>query len=150
MRRTILAVLAIAVFSPLTAQAQQWTAEQQEVWETLEACWDAKDLETTMGCIHDDYVAWPMDGGVPLNKVDLRASMEGFFATQEAVWAYRKPLSIDVRGEVSTVIYVVDWVSRYLVSGEETSGTTNWTEVFVKNGDRWQLLADHGTEVGGN
>ena len=38
MRRTVFAALALAVFLPLAAQAQQWTAAQQEVWAFEEAC----------------------------------------------------------------------------------------------------------------
>ena len=48
MTRTVVAVLAIAVFLPLAAQAGQWTAEQQEVWEFEKACWEANDLEVTI------------------------------------------------------------------------------------------------------
>ena len=149
MRRTVFAVLALIFLLPITIQAQDWTPEQLEVWGALETCWDQKELGPIMACIHDDYVAWPRDGGVPLNKADINASMKHFFATEENVWTYRKPLSIDVRGDMAVVIYVTDWVDRRLDSKEESSGTINWTEVFVKTPGGWKLLADHGTDVEG-
>ena len=143
-------VLALLSLLPVSAQAQQWTAAQQEVWQALEACWSPKTIETAMACIHDDYVSFQTAEGVPQNKTDLRATMAHFLETEEQVWVYRKPLNIDVRGNVAVVLYVVDFLERNKATGKETTGKYNWTEVFVKDGGTWKALTDHGTKVGGS
>ena len=150
MRRFVLAALALAFILPLSAQAQQWNAEQQEVWAALEACWDAQETEGFMACIHDDYVAWWPNQGVPMNRADARPLLGRNLEVSDVVWRYRKPLNIDVRGNVAIVIYVANYVTRNKTTGEESATTTNWTEVFERDGNKWLLLTDHGTEVGGN
>lgn len=150
MRRTVFAVFALVLILPLTAQAQQWNAEQREVWTALEACWDAQEPEGVLACIHDDYVAWWPNQGVPLNRADARPLLGRDMAAADVVWSHRKPLNIDVRGNMAIVIYVAMYVTRNTTTGEAFSTTTNWTEVFQKVGNSWLLLTDHGTEVGGN
>jgi hypothetical protein len=146
MRRTFSNVFALALFLPLTAHAQQWSAEQQEVWDALAACTDAQG-EEFIACFHDDFTGWFFGNGVPLNKADRRAGGIRSFETYEPVWHYLKPLSIDVRGDVAIVLYVGYFVSRNRATGEETSSTTNWTDIMVRDGGRWLWLADHGTAV---
>ena len=149
--KRILGIVFVMVFLlPLSVQGQEWTAEQMEVWETVQACWSATNVETLSACYHEDLVTWGVGNGVPINKADFRALDARWLDTQEAVWSHYKPLSIDVRGDMAVVIYVMHWAERHKVTGEETEGIINWTEVFVKEGNRWLLLADHGTRVEGN
>ena len=148
MRTLFLVASATLIAAPTSAQ--EWTAEQMEVWDALEACWSATVIETTMACIHEDYVSFQTAEGVPQNKADLLAWTAHFLETEERLWVYRKPLNIDVRGDVAIVLYVVDFAQRSRVNGAETTGKFNWTEVFVRDGGAWKALTDHGTEVGGN
>jgi hypothetical protein len=90
MRFTRFAALAPLLLLPIEVQAQQWSAEQQEVWRALEACWSAKTIDTAMACIHDDYVSFQTAEGVPQNKVDLRATWAHGLETQEPLWVYRR------------------------------------------------------------
>lgn len=150
MRRTGFSVLAFLFLFAPTAQGQEWTAQQQEVWAALEACWSSTDMQAGMACIHDDYVSFGTSRGVTQNKADVRATWARFLETQDQVWVHRKPLNIDVRGNVAVVLYVVDYVDRNRATGEETAGKSIWTEVFVKDGNTWKCLTDHGTEIGGN
>ena len=136
MRRLVFAVLALAFILPLTAQAQQWNAEQQEVWDAVEACWDAQEIENYMACIHDDFVSWGSSEDIPWNKTDVRAFTARSIESLDDVWSYRKPLRIDVRGDVAVVLYVATYINRNKATGEETTTTTNWTEVFERNGNR--------------
>ena len=141
-------ILIVLAVSPGTAQ--ELNAEQQEVWQALEACWSAKTIETAMACLHDDYVSFKTAESVPTNKTDNLAAWAHGLETVEPVWVYRKPLNIDVRGNVAVVLYVVDFVERNKATGEETAGKYNWTEVFVRDGRTWKALTDHGSKVGGS
>jgi ketosteroid isomerase-like protein len=150
MRRNVIAILVLAFFLPLTVQAQQWNAEQQEVWDVVEACFDTQDTEDLMACYHDDFVGWGLGNGVPVNKADKRAINARVLESSDNVWQHLKPLSIEVRGDVAIVLYVFSFVERNKATGEETTGTVNWTDIMVLVDDRWLWLADHGTRVEGN
>ena len=150
MRRILACALALMVLVPVTVQAQEWTAEQTEVWETLEACWTSTDVESQMACIHEDYFTWGVDNAVPLRKSDSHALTARWLDTEVPEWSHFQPLNIAVLGDMAIVHYVMHWADRNKATGERTSGIINWTEVFKKEGDRWLLLADHGTRVEGN
>lgn len=146
----MLILLAAAVIVPLSARAQSWNTEQMEVWKALESCWNATTIEGAEGCIHDDYRSFQEAKGVPLNKKDLLANWAHGMETTEPLWVYRKPLGIDVRGDVAVVLYTVTFQSKSRTTGAETTGTYNWTEVFAKDGGVWKALTDHGTKISGD
>jgi ketosteroid isomerase-like protein len=150
MPRTIFAVIALAFILPLTVQAQQWNAEQQEVWADHEVCDNATEIEAFMACFHEDFIGWDTGVGVPANKADFRAWRTRGFEVWEQVWRHNKPVSIYVRGDVAIVLYVAYVVGRNKVTGEETSSTTNYTDIMVKEGASWLWIGGHGTSVGGN
>ena len=117
------------------------------------------DIPAFVGCVIQggSCVCADVNGmnGVTLADVtvfvaDLLAGTAHFLETEEPLWVYRKPLNIDVRGDVAIVLYVVDFARRSRVNGAQTTGKFNWTEVFVRDGGAWKALTDHGTEVGGN
>ncbi len=96
------------------------------------------------------YASFQTVNGVPYNKTDLRATQTFYLETEENVWVHRKPLNIDVRGDVAIILYVVDFANRNPTTSEMTTGRANWTEVFVRDGGTWKALTDHGTNVPGN
>jgi ketosteroid isomerase-like protein len=150
MRRILGVLFGLVLLLPITIQGQTWTPEQQEVWERVETCWSARDIETISSCLHEDLVTWGLESPVPLNKADVVALNQRWLDTQETVWSYYQPLNIDVRGNTAVVIYAYHWAERNKITGEQTSGIVNWTEVFTKEGSQWLLLADHGSRVGGS
>ena len=147
MKRILAMALGGFLLLPAPVQAQEWNAEQMEVWETVMACWTSTDIDTQFACIHEDFLTWGVGNPVPFKKADSRAHVARWLDTQETTWTYFQPLSIDVRGDMAIVLYVMNWAERNRATGEETSGIINWTEVFKKEGGRWLLLTDHGTRV---
>lgn len=150
MRRTVFAALALAVFLPLAAQAQQWTAAQQEVWEFEEACWATQDLEVAMACFHDDFVGWGTNSTLPTSKADRRPFFARSFETEDMVFLHLKPLSIKVHGDVAIVLYLATVTTKNKASGKETTVTERWTDICLKEGDGWTWIADHGGAIPNN
>ena len=165
MRRTLVASLALAVLVPLSAQAQQWTTEQQDVWEFEKACWEvfteprerdpdayrmqrAQALETIMACFHDDFVGWGMGRPVPTRKADRRPFFARSVETERTVFQHLQPLAINVHGNVAIVIYLATYTTRGLnAPHEEKTVTERWTDICLKEGNRWTWIADHGSLV---
>ena len=147
MRRTVLATLAFSVFLPLAAQAQQWTAAQREVWEFEKACWAAQEMDVIMPCFHDDYVGWAIGSSVPLSKEDRQPFFARSFETEETVFLNLKPLAITMYENMAIVLYISTYTAKNKVTGEETTVTQRWTDVCLKEGDRWAYIADHGVVI---
>jgi len=148
MKRILRGVLALVLMLPAKAQCQTWSPEQKEVWDALITCWNAKELEPYRACVHDDYQTFGSGRNVPAGKTDVLANVAERLETVETIWDNSKPMNIDIRGNVAVVLYISDWRERNTQTGEVTRGTTNWTEVWVKEDGRWQCLTDHGREVG--
>ena len=147
MIRCLIAVLALAVFSPLTAQAQEWTAEQQEIWKFEEACWAAREMEDD--CFHEDFLGWGMaELSAPTSKADRRALRRRTLETEDPTFLFLKPLSIKVHGNVAVVLYLATGTNKNKVTGEETRFTQRWTDIVLKEGDTLKWIADHGGPVG--
>ena len=149
MIRVGILVLAIALFLPVTAQAQNWSAEQQEVWEFEKACLEAEDLETLMPCFHHDYVGWASlrPFSAPMNKADRQVLVGRSFETEDLVFLYVKPLEIRIHANVAVILYIATGTGKNKATGEETSSTAQWTDIAVKQDGKWKWIADHGTPV---
>jgi hypothetical protein len=147
MKRTLGVVLGLVLLTPFSAQSQDWTPEQSEVWVAMYACWEAADFYTWSACVHDDYVGWGTNAVVPQNKADILAPNARWFETMEQVYLYLKPLDIKVHGNVAILTYVANFVERNKATGEETSSTVKWTDIMLKDGEKWKWLSDHGTVV---
>lgn len=69
--------------------------------------------------------------------------------TSEPVWNYQKPLAINVYGNVAVVHYL--WFSTARdASGEENTSFGRFTDVFMKQGNKWVLIADAGGATPGS
>ena len=62
-------ICALALLA-LPVQAQQWSAEQQEVWKVITKVWELEKAgdESWVDTLHASYQSWPYESPMPLNK----------------------------------------------------------------------------------
>ena len=150
MRRVVLAVLIAAFFTPI-AHAQEWSAEQQEVWSHVETYWDMfakEDLEGFLGYLHDDFRGWTKGAPLTRDKAYMQKNLPLGFAGSETVLVDIRPVAIQVHEDVAIVHYYYE--RTYVdAAGAQAQDTGRWTDVLVAQGDRWVMIADHGGSDGG-
>ena len=147
MRWITCTVAALAITLPTTTQAQQWTPEQQEIWDFERSCWSAQALESIMRCFHDDFLGWGLGSTVPTSKADRRPFFARNLETEDQVFLSLKPLAITVHGDVATVLYLATYTNKNKATGKERTVTERWTDVCLRQGGRWLWIADHGVLV---
>jgi len=150
--RTAIASLALVLFLPFGATAQTWSAEQQEVWQNVETYWDLsfkEDLEGWLGYFHDDFLGWVSGQSFPTNKADRRAGMMRSIETNDNVLYTLKPIGIKVHGDVAIVHYFFSYTDVD-AKGEEQSAAGHWTDILMKQGNRWVMIGDAGGSVSEN
>jgi len=139
-----LVCLAVLIAAPVAAG--DWSAAQQEVWKNVEAYWAvlAKgDVDGFLAYIHEDYSGWSISSPVPQSKTEA-AKWLRFFATRGTTEFYDiTPVGITVHGDVAIVHYFYYDVSKN-TEGKVKTEHGRWTDILVKQGDRWVILADHG------
>ena len=148
MRSLFLTAAALVIAAPTSAQ--EWTAEQQDVWEFEQACWAAQELEVIMNCFHDDFKGWGLDATVPTTKEDRTPFFARGLETDEQVFLSLQPVHIHVRGNAATALYLVTYTNRNRETGVETTLTERWTDILVREDGRWRWIADHGDLISGN
>ena len=149
MRRILAAVFGFVFLLPLTAQGQEWSAEQKELWAWEVACWESTDLESNMACFHEDFVGWGVGTDSPTTRAERRLLFAEDFETIERVSTDVQPLEIKMHGSTAILVYVITFVDKDKTTGEETTHVERWTDVAVKEGGQWFWVADHGTTVEG-
>ena len=142
--RVLAVIILMAAFSATASVAQQWSAEQQEVWQTVEALWDAADCETWSAFFADDYRGWFSASLSPLTKQQTTASGCRYYAKEKTVLHTVHPLAIDVRDDIAIVFYSYSYVSEKKSDGSERQERGKWTEVYQKRDGSWLLIADAG------
>jgi ketosteroid isomerase-like protein len=132
---------------PSSAFAQEWTPEQQEVWDFELGCQESK--EAWIDCFHEDYVAWAdMSLGVPARKADNVAIGGRSWDDNEQLFVHLTPVEITVKGDFAVALVVYTNTVRNRATGEVVTTTQAWTDVLIKDGGRWYWIADHGSPVG--
>ena len=150
MRTVVSCLLAVAVLlAAVPSSAQDWSDAQKEVWKNVEKYWEIsakEDLDGFMSYVHDDFLGWATGQWVPTNKADRRVGIERTFATTESVFYYLKPVGIRIFGDVAIVHYFYTDTSKD-AKGEEKTVWGHWTDILMKQGDRWVMIGDAGGQV---
>ena len=149
MRTLALMVVAAACLAPDIGSAQEWSPEQQEVWDFELGCQESK--QAWIDCFHEDYVAWgDMALGIPRTKADASAFGAYWWDTNEQLLVHMKPVDITVRGNFAVVLVLYSARVRDRDSGEVAMQSMAWTDICVKENGRWYWIADHGSVIGGS
>jgi ketosteroid isomerase-like protein len=146
----VLASCSLLIACGSSARAQEWSAEQWAVWESLTAvtrALDSGDLEATMQHFHEDFSGWGTDAPLPVDKHGRRALVAETIEsakTKELVLSTQTPVAILVHGNVAVVHSYFSRVLRDKSSGVVTTRHMRWTDVLLNERGRWVLIADHG------
>ena len=131
--------------SPLLL-AQEWTAAQKEVWKNVEAYWAADAAGNTdgfLGYFHADYLGWDNGRAVPSGKDVARKFISQAHKTSKTVVYDVQPVGIKVHGNIAFAHYHYVQITKDEAGKEkETSG--RWSDILMKQGDKWVLIGDHG------
>jgi|GEM_PF-363695 len=154
MNRCLAALVAfgLCLGSATAAQAQNWSPVEKEVLQAIDACVESarsKNLEGLMACHHDDFLGW--ENGMPglRDKSFARSRAPLDFAARDLVSWSIQPLGIRVHGNVAIVHYYEYRVYREK-DGKDTSTRSRWTDIMLKQGNKWVWIADHGGADPGN
>jgi ketosteroid isomerase-like protein len=133
------------------AVAQEWSPVQKEVWKAVEAAWAAEmsgDLETYMSSYHPEFVGWGANNAFVRSKEYVRQVSEYTKATTKYLIHALMPHAIKVHGNVAIVHYTYVFITEDEEGRQGDQG--HYTDVLLKEGDKWLTIADHGESTRGN
>jgi ketosteroid isomerase-like protein len=140
-------VAALSLLLPCASLfSQEWSAAQKEVWKNVEAynaLADAGNVEGFMAYVHNDYLGWNYQSALPNDKAAIRKYVEYGFKTSKTILTNIKPAAIGIFGNVAYVHYYYSVIYKD-AEGKEKSESGRWTDILMKQGDKWVMIGDHG------
>ncbi len=137
---TIAAVLALVTPCLATAQSVEQQLKKLEMqWADAEV---KKDVTVLDRLLADDLTLTDPEG-----EVVTKAQAVGDLKSGEDVvssYAYND-IKVRVYGDAAVVTYLSKQKETY--KGRDVSGTSRWTDTWVKRGGSWQCVASHGSRV---
>ena len=147
--KMIAMVLCFTMLTTKSLFAQEWSPVQKEVWKNVEAYWDffAKgDLEGFASYYHADYRGWSNQDAMPSTKSTAKKFLEyGMKSSKTLVYSIT-PVVIQVYGNIAFVHYYYSSVDK---AGDSPAKTNSgrWTDILMKQGDKWVMIGDHGGQT---
>ena len=143
----VLLVLLAPFILVLNVQAQQWSLEQQEVWKTIDAQWqadkDGKDWVEEF--VHSDCMGWSNSVPMPRDKATMNRWLKAYKSISKTLEYQIFPLSIVVKGDVAIAHYYYRSLNESY-DGKKISENGRYTDTWYKEGSKWLLLGWQGGE----
>jgi hypothetical protein len=140
-------LFAVILFLAFTQNilAQQWNAEQQEVWETINAQWQAdKDGKNWVDeFVHPDCFGWNNSTPMPSNKSNTTRWFKAYQSISKTLEYQITPTAIIVKDNFAIAHYY------YVILNENYDKKIKreigrWTDILIKEGDKWLIIAWQG------
>lgn len=149
MKKLCLAIAVLLLLPSSYLIAQEWSAAQKEIWKVEEetmAAFDKGDVEKLMSYIHPEYRGSGHGSPLPIDKGIARKQVEQMMKTYKVTYYSMQPTAIQVFGNTAIAHYILTMSTKSL-DGKEAEVQTAWTDVFVKQGDKWLVVADNANEL---
>lgn len=147
--KSSLVILFLFVLFAGSGIAQQWSAEQLDVWKSVQTYNELArkgDVNGFLSYFDDSFVGWPYASDASHTKA-IRAEWIKYFLpistnlvttiTPEAIW---------VKGDFAFVHYYYSSVDKDK-DGKISTTSGRWTDILMKKGDRWVMIGDHGGQT---
>ncbi len=141
----ILIGLLLPVLPAENIQAQQWAPEQKEVWAIVEATWQAdKDGKNWVEeYSHPDFLGWSFSYPMPRNKSNANKWFNAYKPISKILEYQISPVGIIVKDKIAVAHYYAR-VLNETYDGKKESETSRWTDILIKEGDRWLYISYQG------
>ena len=129
-----------------TLFAQEWSAAQKDVWKNVEAYWALDAAGNTEGFLtyfHADYAGWSITNAMPSSKEAAKKFITHGHKTSKTLVHDLQPVSIKIHGNVAFVHYHYVQIAKNS-EGKDKESSGRWTDILMKQGDKWVLIGDNG------
>jgi ketosteroid isomerase-like protein len=99
-----------------------------------------------MSYLHEEYRGWSYDNPLPIDKATVRSLVSHDMATTKILVQNFQPAAIQIHGNFAFVDYYYSRVIKDAEGKEETQAG-RYTDILMKQGDKWLLIGDHGGQT---
>ena len=126
----------------LPAQAQEWSAEQLEVWEVVSTVWDKEMAgdDSWMDLLDDSFQSWPGSELMPHDKADVARFVAAEAGRFKIVLQDISPVAIIISGDTAVAHYYHTTISEY-DDGEREASDGRSTDILRRTGNGWRFVS---------
>ncbi len=146
-------ILFVVVLLSGNTFAQQWSAEQQDVWAGVQKYWDVSakgDVQGFLSYFDDSYMGWSNQSRIPQSKTNTSKWIENDMNNNSTVVSTITPLTIWVKGDFAYVHYTYAEITQDKKTGEKKTSSGTWTDILMKKNGKWVMIGDHGGQTSSN
>lgn len=147
--KTLVMIAVLVVLASANLFAQEWSAAQKEVWKNVETHWGfyaQGNLDGFFSYVHPDYLGWSNNAALPGDESSNRKWVEHDLKTTKTLVYDVKPVGIQIHGNVAFVHYYYNQIVKD-ADGKEKGSSGRWTDILMKQGDKWVMIGDHGGQT---
>ena len=138
-----------ALLLPSFVVADDWTAEQLEVIESIKSCFVAPLEEEWLECYHENYIGWYMEHSFAYTKANKKADGDGWvwegFAFELVEFT---PVKVHISGDLAVTLYSATLKMTNIDTCESTvEEQVRWMDARVREDGRWTSIAEHGIKM---
>ena len=150
-KKLCIVVVAVAcLLFASTASSQVREKQQKEVWKTIKKAidaWKAGNFKEYFKHYHEKFTAWYPDDPFPITKRQDSIWAKYLMATMKVKFIILHPQRIVVQGNTAVAQYYMATMQTKKKKNNDKYRTIQWTDVWIKEGGKWKILATHGTRV---
>ncbi|MDO8539976.1 MAG: nuclear transport factor 2 family protein [Opitutaceae bacterium] len=145
---TAILILCAAFGAHLRASGPELSAQQKEVWNNVETYWRldaAGDTQNFLTYFHADYQGWSYANVLPGSKERAIKFITHGHQTSKTLVQDLQPVTVRVHGNIAYAHYLFTRVVKD-AEGKQKREAGRWTDILMKDGNKWVMIADHGGE----
>jgi hypothetical protein len=140
-------IIIIVTLFATKLSAQEWTAEQKEVWQVIENTWknlQAGNVDPSFYVFHEKYQGWSNSEPLPLSKEKAIQVFQHLKDTWKIPDYSINPARIAVVGNAAVVHYYFHFTLVVAVGDEKKTNDMKgkYTEFYIKEDGKWLCLGD--------
>jgi hypothetical protein len=133
----------------LPVQAQQWSPEQQEIWQLIAKQWELEKAEDDAwkNMLHDSFQSWSIDDLMPMDKAATTRFADAEAGHFKILVQHIAPVGIIVTGDTAIAHYYHTTIVEH-DNGEKETIDGRFTDILTRTGGGWQFVGWVGEESG--
>jgi hypothetical protein len=146
--KSILIILCLSILGSTELFGQEWSKEQLEVLNVIEAQWKAsmeKDDTWPDKYLHENFLGWSHESPMPRDKSSIQKWDRYNSENSTTLLFELYPVGIAMQGNTAVVHYFYSHASESKKEGRKTV-EGQFTDILVKVDDTWRFLAWSGGE----
>ena len=150
MKQAFQLMYATCVLAMLTlpVQAQQWSPEQQEIWQVVAKQWELEKNgdDAWKDMLHESFQSWSIDDLMPFDKEATTRFADAEVDHFKIIVQHIAPVGIIVVGDTALAHYYHTTIVEHR-DGELETIDGRFTDILTRTGNGWKFVGWVGEET---